>query len=139
MWVDYLDKNIGPVIVIIVTVLAAFANFLVYDNSGIIISDITLEEIDDSNIYNLTFYMRNGRNFNLLKFEQLIYNPDGKILYNNSSMLNKMYSGSHTYQENISFNKTELPSTIEFKVYDSVNSTNESFKLIYNKKINLTK
>ncbi len=144
-----MKRHKGPEIVIIITIILAFANFLLYDHSAIAITDVTLEEYDNTNdTYNLSYYLRAGRTYNLLDCEYTLYDKQGIAIYNDSSILEKIYSGSHTIHKNIIINTSTYSlndiKKIDIKVYDGKinpeeNNSNETPKHpIYNKTVNLT-
>lgn len=146
-----LENNRGPVIVIVITILVAFASFLLLDHSGMRVTDINLKQDDtDDTIYNLTYYLRLGRNFNELNCQSILYDQNDNVITNNSSILKDVYPGTHTISSlinvtkngnNSNSNSTKIKS-IEIKVYDNyLNATEEGsnkHKQVYSKKINVT-
>lgn len=145
----YLENKRGPVIVIGITILVAFASFLLLDHSGMSVTDINLKQDDtDDTIYNLTYYLRLGRNFNELNCESILYDQNDNVITNNSSILKDVYPGTHTISSLINVTKNGNNSnsskikSIEIRVYDNyLNATEEGsnkHKQVYSKKINAT-
>jgi len=142
-----LEKNKGPVIVIVITVLVAFACFLLYDHSGMTVNDISLESDNtDETVYNLTYYLILGRNFNELNCECIAYDQNNQIITNTSSILKDVYPGTHTISSQInltnnenSLNKSSKISSVQIDVYDNfLNDTKTgSHKRVYSKRVNL--
>jgi len=145
-----LENKKGPVIVIFITVLLAVTIFLLSDHSGMSVTDVNLEQ-DGNNegVYNLTYYLRLGRNFNELKCEYILYDQNEKVITNSSSILKDVYLGTHTISSQINItefgNNTDSTSlkinSLEIRVYDNfLNDTEGSnkHKQVYNKKINVT-
>lgn len=145
----YLENKRGPVIVIGITILVAFASFLLLDHSGMSVTDINLKQDDtDDTIYNLTYYLRLGRNFNELNCESILYDQNDNVITNNSAILKDVYPGTHTISSLINVTKNGNNSnsskikSIEIRVYDNyLNATEEGsnkHKQVYSKKINAT-
>lgn len=145
----YLENKRGPVIVIGITILVAFASFLLLDHSGMSVTDINLKQDDtDDTIYNLTYYLRLGRNFNELNCESILYDQNDNLITNNSAILKDVYPGTHTISSLINVTKNGNNSnsskikSIEIRVYDNyLNATEEGsnkHKQVYSKKINAT-
>lgn len=145
-----MENKKGPVIVIFITVLLAVTIFLFSDHSGMSVTDINLEQ-DDTNagVYNLTYYLRLGRNFNELQCEYILYDQNEKVITNSSSILKDVYLGTHTISSQINItefgNITDSTSlkinSLEIRIYDNfLNYTEGSnkHKQVYNKKINVT-
>lgn len=142
-----MKRHYGPEIVIAITIILALANFFLYNHSGIAITDVTLEEYNNTNdTYNLTYYLRVGRTFNVLDCEYTFYDNEGHIIHNDSSILEKVYSGSHTINKNISTtDNSSLNNTrnINILIYDKRynsqdNNTNKTPQPLYNKTVNIT-
>lgn len=146
-----MQNDKGPIIVIVITILVAFACFLLYDHSGMTVTDINLEQNNtDETIYNLTYYLRLGRNFNELNCECILYNQDDNIVANTSTILRDVYPGTHTIssQINVTNNSNYINSTslkikrIQINVYDNaLNDTqngSNKHKRVYSQNVNLT-
>ena len=133
---------------IVVTVLLAVSSFLLFDHSGMSVTDINLEQDDSS--YNLTYYLRLGRNFNELNCVCTFYDQDGNVVTNSSSILKDVYPGTHTISSQINVtenenntNSTSLKiKTLEIRIYDNyLNSTegeSNGHEMVYNKTFNVT-
>lgn len=133
---------------IIITILLALGSFLLFDHSGMSVTDINLEQ--DDSVCNLTYYVRLGRNFNELNCECTFYDQEGNVITNNSSILKDVYPGTHTISSQINLTEYEnnMDSTslkvksIEIRIYDNyLNSTegeSNKHKMVYNKKFNVT-
>lgn len=142
-----LEKNRGPLIVIVITILVAFACFLLADHSGMAVTDISLDQDDtDDTTYNLTYYLRLGRNFNELNCECILYNQNDNIIANTSSVLKDVYPGTHTISSQINLTKNEnnintssKVSSVQINIYDNLlNDTKTgSHKQVYTKRVNL--
>lgn len=140
-------KNRGPVIVIVITVLVSFACFLLYDHSGMAVSDVSLEQDNtDETVYNLTYYLRLGRNFNELNCKSILYDQNDNIIANTSSILKDVYPGTHTISSQINVsenenytNESSKISSVQIDVYDNfLNDTQTgSHKRVYSKRVNL--
>lgn len=145
-----MENRKGPVIVIVITVLLAVTIFLFSDHSGMRVTDVNLEQNDTNDeIYNLTYYLRLGRNFNELSCESMLYDQNNNIIANTSSILKDVYPGTHkiSAQINVTKNGNNTDSTslkikrIEIQVYDNfLNDTEISnkHKQVYNKTVNVT-
>lgn len=143
-----MENNKGPVIVIIITILLALACFLLFDHSGMGVTDISLEQNStDDAIYNLTYYLRLGRHFKELNCESIFYDQSDNIVTNSSSTLKDVYPGTHTISSQINVtgndtNSTYLIKSIEIRVYDNYfNDTQDDStkrEQVYSKRVNVT-
>ena len=144
-----MENGKGPIIVIAVTILLAVGIFLLFDNSGMSVTDINLEQ--DDSICNLTYYVRLGRNFNELNCECIFYDQNGNVITNDSSILKDVYPGTHTISSQINLteygNNTDSTSlkigSIEIRIYDNYLNSKEGQsnkqKPVYIKTFNVTK
>ncbi len=138
-----MNRSTGPMVVIIVTVIIAFSSFLLLDHSGMDITDVSIQEHNDS--YNLTYYLRLGRQFNKLDCTYKIFDQNGEIISNGSTTLKNVYSGTHIISEIINSDKKIKPANVELNVFIYQNMTDETnnsqeYKTVMelNKSFNLT-
>ena len=134
---------------IAVTILLAVGIFLFFDNSGMSVTDINLEQ--DDSAYNLTYYVRLGRNFNELNCVCIFYDQNGNVITNTSSILKDVYPGTHTissqinlteYENNTDSNSLKIES-LEIRIYDNYLNSKEgqsnNQKPVYIKTFDVTK
>lgn len=144
-----MENRKGPIIVIAVTILLAVGIFLFFDNSGMSVTDINLEQ--DDSAYNLTYYVRLGRNFNELNCVCIFYDQNGNVITNTSSILKDVYPGTHTissqinlteYENNTDSNSLKIES-LEIRIYDNYLNSKEgqsnNQKPVYIKTFDVTK
>lgn len=131
-----MKETYPPIILIVVTVVLSLACYMVYDHSGVAVTDLNIETYGEGGqSYRLSYIVRLGKTFENLDTEYILYNKENQTIGNGSVNIGNSSIWSIPVEDDVTIingTNDKTPSKVQIIFYEYNNNTKQQER-IYNK------